>query len=65
MTTSNPNLAGVLRVMMMAGVMVMMVMVVTAGKCGDRHHDCGDEQERQKLFHARDYSHENNSHRIL
>ncbi len=50
--------------MMMAGVMVMMVVVVTAGKCGNRHHDHGDKQERQKLFHAPDYSHASRALRV-
>jgi hypothetical protein len=54
---SRPELAGVVRVMMVARVMVMMLMVVTAGECGNGNHDHSDEQEWQKLFHAPDYSH--------
>jgi len=51
--------------MMVARVVMMMVMVMTAGKCGDRHHDHGDDQEWQKLFHAPDYSDANASDRFL
>ena len=48
-------LAGVMCVMVMSGMMMagMVVMMMAAGECGDRHHDQGDEQEWQKLFHAR------------
>jgi len=43
--------------MMVAGMMMVMVMVMTAGKSRNGHHDHGDEQQRQKLFHVPDYSH--------
>jgi len=36
--------------------MVMMVVMMAAGESGYRHHDRGDEQKGQKLFHASDYS---------
>ncbi len=41
----------------MAGMMMVMVMMVRAGEGRHRHHYHGDEQQRQKLFHGRDYSH--------
>jgi hypothetical protein len=52
-----------MRVMVMAGMMMarVMVMVVAAGKRGYRHHDQGDEQEWQKLFHGPDYRHANST----
>ena len=48
-------LAGVMYVMVMSGMMMagMVVMMMAAGECGYRHHDHGDEQGWQKLFHAR------------
>jgi len=50
------KLAGVVRVMVTRVMMVMVVMA--AGKSRHRDHDHCDEEQGQKPFHAPNYSHE-------
>lgn len=50
------SLAGVVRVVV-AGVMMVMVMMVRAGESRHSYDYRGKKQQRQKLFHAPDYSH--------
>lgn len=41
---------------MVPGVVVVMMVMMTAGESRHSYHDHGDEQQRQKLFHGPDYS---------
>jgi hypothetical protein len=45
------------RGVVVAGVMMVMVVMMTAGESRHSHRYHGDEQQRQKLFHGSDYSH--------
>jgi hypothetical protein len=63
--TAPDRLAAKVRMMMVSRVVMMMVMVVTAGKCRNRYHDEGKEQEWQKLFHAPDYIYEDKRHDLV